>query len=113
MTGGIVLILGPTGRNFAAGMSGGIAYVFDPGGHLGRRCNLDLASIGPLDVADQARVRELLMAHRAATGSRKARVLLQRFDQAIPCFRRVAPVAVAVAVEDTRVLPEIAEEALA
>ena len=96
-------MLGPTGRNFAAGMTGGVAYVFDPGAHLGRRCNLDLASIGPLDTCDQAHVRELLAAHRTATGSRKARVLLQRFEQAIPCFRRVAPKAVAAAV------PEIAE----
>jgi glutamate synthase domain-containing protein 3 len=107
MTGGIVMILGPTGRNFAAGMSGGAAYVFDPGGHLGRRCNLDLSSIGPLEPRDQACVRELLAAHRAATGSRKARVLLQRFDQAIPCFRRVAPIALRVSDADAAI--EIAE----
>ncbi|HEX3701889.1 MAG TPA: glutamate synthase large subunit [Vicinamibacterales bacterium] len=106
MTGGVVLILGPTGKNFAAGMSGGTAYVFDPGARLGLRCNLDLASIGPLDLSDQARVRALLDAHRLATGSRKARALLQRFDQAIPCFRRVAarPLAEAVtAAEETAV----------
>jgi glutamate synthase domain-containing protein 2/glutamate synthase domain-containing protein 1/glutamate synthase domain-containing protein 3 len=93
MTGGVVVILGSTGKNFAAGMSGGVAYVFDPAGRLGRRCNLEIASIGRMGREDRQQVRELLDAHRVATGSRKARILLQRFDQAINCFRRVAPLA--------------------
>ena len=92
MTGGVVLILGGIGKNFAAGMSGGIAYVFDPMRRLGVHGNLELASIAPLDRQDQNRVRELLEAHRAATGSRKARALLQRFTEALACFRRVAPI---------------------
>jgi glutamate synthase domain-containing protein 2/glutamate synthase domain-containing protein 1/glutamate synthase domain-containing protein 3 len=91
MTGGIVLILGGIGKNFAAGMSGGVAYVFDPMRRLGVHGNLEIASIAPLDREDQLRVRELLEAHRAATGSRKARALLQRFAEALACFRRVAP----------------------
>ena len=49
MTGGLVLVLGPTGRNFAAGMSGGIAYVYDPGRTFGQRVNLEMVDVEPLD----------------------------------------------------------------
>ena len=49
MTGGLVVVLGPTGRNFAAGMSGGIAYVYDPTRSFGQRVNLELVDVEPLD----------------------------------------------------------------
>ena len=52
MTGGLVVVLGPTGRNFAAGMSGGIAYVYDPGRTFGQRVNLEMVDVEPLDPAD-------------------------------------------------------------
>ena len=55
MTGGVVLVLGPTGRNFAAGMSGGIAYVYDPGRTFGQRVNLEDVDVEPLDPADAFR----------------------------------------------------------
>jgi glutamate synthase domain-containing protein 2/glutamate synthase domain-containing protein 1/glutamate synthase domain-containing protein 3 len=112
MTGGVVMILGPTGRNFAAGMSGGVAYVFDPGARLGQRCNLDIASMSRLTREDRQVVRGLLDAHRLATGSRRARILLQRFDQAVNCFRRVAPL-VATAALPHEVEMETAEIELA
>ncbi len=52
MTGGLVVVLGPTGRNFAAGMSGGIAYVYDPGRTFGQRVNLEMVDVEPLDPTD-------------------------------------------------------------
>ncbi|HVT41754.1 MAG TPA: glutamate synthase large subunit, partial [Acidimicrobiales bacterium] len=60
MTGGLVVVLGPTGRNFAAGMSGGIAYVYDPERTFGQRVNLDLVDVEPLDASDRTAVRELV-----------------------------------------------------
>ena len=59
MTGGRVVILGPTGRNFAAGMSGGIAYVFDPEGTFGERCNMDLVGFDAIGEADAIELHEL------------------------------------------------------
>ena len=79
--------------------------MFDPMRRLGVHGNLELASLAPLDRQDQNRVRELLEAHRAATGSRKARALLQRFTEALACFRRVAPIPAAAAPAAVEVAP--------
>jgi len=72
MTGGRVLVLGPTGANFAAGMSGGIAWVLDEDGRFAERCNHDGIDIEPLDHAAAYEVRTLLDRHRDATGSQRA-----------------------------------------
>jgi glutamate synthase (ferredoxin) len=77
MTGGRVLIIGPTGRNFAAGMSGGIAYVWDHKGNFADHCNLAGVSLSALDDDDRAYVHGLLQQHLAATGSERARGLLK------------------------------------
>ncbi len=58
MTGGLVVVIGPTGRNFAAGMSGGIAFVWDPGRTFGQRVNLEMVDVEPLDPTDAFRVRD-------------------------------------------------------
>ncbi len=69
MTGGTVLVLGAVGRNFAAGMTGGVAYVFDPDGLLERRANRDTVDLEALDDADLEAVIDLLHRHREETGS--------------------------------------------
>src|SRR5439155_24649102 len=70
MTGGHVVVLGRTGRNFAAGMSGGIAYVLDVDGDFKRRSNLGMVDLEPLDRAEDIElVRDLIRRHIAATGS--------------------------------------------
>ena len=69
MTGGHVVVLGRTGRNFAAGMSGGIAYVLDEDGGFSGRCNHELVDLEELDAADDALVRSLVEEHLERTGS--------------------------------------------
>jgi len=76
MTGGTVVVVGPTGINFAAGMSGGEAFVWDRDGNLARRLNVAMAASDELDEQDEARLLALLKSHREATGSsRVARIL--------------------------------------
>src|SRR5204863_1671255 len=73
MTGGRVVVLGRTGRNFAAGMSGGIAYVVDDDGLFARRCKRGMVELGPLDEADEITfVRDLIRRHVGHTGSEYA-----------------------------------------
>jgi glutamate synthase domain-containing protein 3 len=91
MTGGIVVVLGKTGRNFAAGMSGGIAYVYDKQRGFHDRCNLDLVDLEELDESDEARVRELISEHVARTGSMVARNLLASWGRARERFVKVMP----------------------
>ena len=69
MTGGIAVVLGPTGRNFAAGMSGGIAYVLDEDGTFERRCNTELVGFDPIEPGDAETLRALVEEHRDRTGS--------------------------------------------
>jgi glutamate synthase (NADPH/NADH) large chain/glutamate synthase (ferredoxin) len=80
MTGGCVVVLGPTGRNFAAGMSGGIAYVLDDDGTFLSRCNTQLVGLEPLEAQDEERVRELVGEHAERTGSPVAAAVLERWD---------------------------------
>ncbi len=82
MTGGRVVVLGPTGRNFAAGMSGGIAYVYDKDRRFEGRCNLDSSTSKPLDEADAASVQPLISEHVMRTGSVVGRNLLASWDRA-------------------------------
>jgi glutamate synthase (ferredoxin) len=92
MTGGRVVVLGQSGRNFAAGMSGGIAYVFDVDGEFKRRCNLGMVDVGPLDQAEEiALVRDLIRRHVAATGSTYAARFLEDWLGVQPRFVRVMP----------------------
>ena len=76
MTGGRVVVLGPTGRNFAAGMSGGIAYVYDRDRRFEGRCNLELVELEPLGPEDVQEVQELIKEHVARTGSLVGRNIL-------------------------------------
>ncbi|HVC86268.1 MAG TPA: glutamate synthase large subunit [Gaiellaceae bacterium] len=88
MTGGRVVVIGPTGRNFAAGMSGGIAYVLDDD-RFAARCNTQLVALEPLEEADEIVVRSLLDEHVARTGSPVADALLADWDPAR--FTKVIP----------------------
>jgi glutamate synthase (NADPH/NADH) large chain/glutamate synthase (ferredoxin) len=82
MTGGCVVVIGPTGRNFAAGMSGGIAYVLDDEGTFASRCNQQLVGLHALTVDDEASVRALLDEHAKRTGSPVAAKLLAEWNPA-------------------------------
>ncbi len=121
MTGGVVVVLGYTGRNFAAGMSGGIAYVLDEDGTFARRCNLSMVELEPVmeeeemiarhyhqagdldmhgrvDVMadmtrfDAERLHQLIEHHARYTGSRRAREILAHWADYLPKFRKVMPV---------------------
>jgi len=106
MTGGRVVVLGATGRNFAAGMSGGIAYVLDVDGGFAGRCNTDLVDL--LDVADDREELQALVAeHAQRTGSARAEALLEDWDAAVERFVKVMPR------DYARVLEERAEAAKA
>jgi glutamate synthase domain-containing protein 3 len=93
MTGGRVAILGKTGRNFAAGMSGGIAYVFDEDGKFSSRCNLGMIHLEPLaQSGGDAELQEMIRAHLQRTASRKAKQILDQWAEHRSKFVRVIPV---------------------
>src|SRR2546428_329973 len=92
MTGGRVVVLGRTGRNFAAGMSGGVAYVLDADGDFKRRCNPGMVDLEPLDPAEDLEpVRDLIRRHIASTGSTYARKILDDWIGLQPRFVKVMP----------------------
>ena len=92
MTGGRVLILGGTGRNFAAGMSGGVVYALDEAHDLYTRINKTGLLVGPVrNSEDVQELRELLEAHAEATGSGKAAAILADFKAYLPAFKKIIP----------------------
>jgi glutamate synthase (NADPH) large chain len=91
MTGGRVVVLGPTGRNFGAGMSGGIAYVFDVDGRFGSRLNDEMVVLDELDDDDRSFLHETVQRHRDLTGSAVAERLLASWSVKVSRFRKVLP----------------------
>ncbi|HEX6729820.1 MAG TPA: glutamate synthase large subunit [Pyrinomonadaceae bacterium] len=92
MTGGRVIVLGPTGRNFAAGMSGGIAYVLDYRGDFITRCNRKIVEITAIEDASEIElVKNMIFRHAEYTGSRRATEILLSWDELISSFVRVLP----------------------
>ena len=91
MTGGRVVILGSTGRNFAAGMSGGIAYVYDVDGKFASLCNQDMVDLDPLNEDDVAEMKEMISRHYAYTGSTVAKFVLDDFENQLRNFVKVFP----------------------
>ena len=92
MTGGRVVILGSTGRNFAAGMSGGIAYVFDEQEMFKERCNLEMVTLEQIvENDDIAELRELIEKHHTCTGSDLAKRLLENWPNTLTKFVKVMP----------------------
>jgi glutamate synthase (NADPH/NADH) large chain/glutamate synthase (ferredoxin) len=104
MTGGRVVVLGPTGRNFAAGMSGGLAFVLDEDGAFRRRINATmLDQLEPLDEGDAIEVRDLVDEHLRRTGSPVARRVLDEWESLLGAFVKVFPA------DYKRVLAELAQ----
>jgi glutamate synthase (NADPH/NADH) large chain len=91
MTGGIVVVLGTTGRNFGAGMSGGVAYVFDEDGLFDARCNHEMVALEALSEAEAEKVKELVVEHATRTGSTKAAELLEAWAEVLPKIVKVMP----------------------
>ncbi len=92
MTGGRVVILGRTGKNFAAGMSGGIAYVLDEERDLYMRLNKALVSLETVcEKADVLELKALITEHAEATGSEKAKRILDSFEEYVPKFKKIIP----------------------
>src|SRR5205823_968592 len=107
MTGGVAVVIGPTGRNFAAGMSGGSAFIFDEAGDFPQRCNREMVDLeGLQEPEDLALVRDLLIQHAGYTGSAVAARILSDWDWAIDKFVKVMPV------DYRRVLEERKRQAL-
>ncbi|MDZ5811129.1 glutamate synthase large subunit [Halorubrum sp. AD140] len=103
MTGGVVAVLGDTGRNFAAGMSGGVAYVYDPDDRLGDRVNRGMVSLSEtLDESDERMLRRLVENHRAYTDSDRAAELLDDWAATLDGFVRVFPDAYADVIAEGR-----------
>ncbi len=93
MTGGLVVVLGRTGLNFAAGMSGGIAYVLDDDQLFDTRCNLEMVDIEPVSsAADVQQLRELIEDYETATRSEQASKILRHWEESLPSFVKVIPV---------------------
>lgn len=103
MTGGTIVVLGPTGYNFAAGMSGGTAYVFDADDQFPPRCNMDSVDLesvfAPEDVEE---LRTLLVRHVELTGSRKAAAILDTWESSLPLFIKIMPIEYQRALERRR-----------
>ena len=92
MTKGVVVVLGRTGRNFAAGMSGGFAYVYDEDGSFRRRCNHEMVDLEDVvEEDDLSTLRRLIQQHFESTGSTKAQTLLQSWDEIVPRFVKIFP----------------------
>jgi glutamate synthase (NADPH/NADH) large chain len=91
MTGGRVVVLGSTGRNFAAGMSGGVAYVSTARRDFARFCNVEMVDLEPLDDEDLAFVHDLVARHVGLTGSRLGARLLSDWRSAAPEWTKVMP----------------------
>ena len=93
MTGGRVVVLGPTGRNFAAGMSGGVAYILDEAGDFAaKRCNKAMVGIETVeDPAEAANLRHFIERHATLTGSARAKAVLAKWESNLPKFVKVMP----------------------
>ncbi len=92
MTGGHVVILGPTGKNFAAGMSGGIVYVLDENNCLYRNLNKEMVLMEKVESkSDQEELKRIIEKHVEATGSIKGKTVLDNFDEYLPKFKKIIP----------------------
>ena len=91
MTGGVAVILGNTGRNFAAGMSGGIAYVYDTSNNFAANCNLEMVELDPLDETDAIQLKAFIQQHFKYTNSSVAAFILKDFDHQLTHFIKVFP----------------------
>ncbi|MEY2590950.1 MAG: glutamate synthase large chain, partial [Acidimicrobiaceae bacterium] len=91
MTGGRVVVLGPTGRNFGAGMSGGLAFVYDPDDTFARRLNFEMVDLDPLEEEDKDWLRSVIRTHQSETDSGVAARILARWHDEVRSFVKVFP----------------------
>jgi len=91
MTGGIVVVLGPTGRNFAAGMSGGVAYILDEKGDFPTKCNKAMVALEQLDEEDVVTLKTMVENHAINTKSARAAAILKEWGTFLPKFIKVMP----------------------
>ena len=92
MTGGVVVILGSTGRNFGAGMSGGIAFVYDENGDFESRFNSGLADLEVVaEIEDTNVLKDMIENHEKLTGSKQAGMILGNWQESISKFKKVMP----------------------
>jgi glutamate synthase (NADPH) large chain len=91
MTGGTVVILGDTGRNFAAGMSGGVAYIYDVKGNFSEQCNKEMVDLDPVDEEDKKELKKLISDHFKYTKSTVAKFVLDDFENQLKNFVKVFP----------------------
>ena len=91
MTGGKVVVLGPTGRNFAAGMSGGVAYILDEAGDFAKRCNVQMVALEKMEPEEAEEVRQMIKRHSEYTKSQKAFKVLALWEEMLPKFVKVMP----------------------
>ncbi len=111
MTGGVVVILGNTGINFAAGMSGGIAYVYDESEMFGSRCNLDMVDLESVwREKDKKDLHALISKYHTYTGSARAKMILGDWESHLPLFVKVMPLDYRKALERMRLEEEVESE---
>ena len=92
MTGGRVVVLGKTGRNFAAGMSGGVAYIYDPSQNFKQNCNLSMVDLeGGVDDEEIELLKRLINNHLKYTESQPAKKILKNFESELIHFVKVMP----------------------
>jgi len=91
MTGGRIVILGDTGRNFAAGMSGGLAYIYDVNGNFASLCNTEMVDLDPAGEEDSVEIKDMIQKHYAYTGSAVAKFVLDDFENQLKSFVKVFP----------------------
>lgn len=91
MTGGLIVVLGPTGRNFAAGMSGGVAFIYDPDKTFKAKCNTELIDFDPMDLEDYRGLKRRIEKHHHYTNSDVAEKILANWDEEVMNFVKVMP----------------------
>ena len=92
MTGGTVVVLGSTGRNFAAGMSGGMAFIYDENGTFSERCNMEMVDLEPVtEEEDELLLRRLITDHAKLTGSSTAQTMSDSWEDMKKKFVKVMP----------------------
>ena len=103
MTGGTVVILGDTGRNFAAGMSGGVAYVWDVNKAFVKNCNMEMVLLDTLESEDEALLRRMIFSHQEFTQSKLAAHILSYWQTAFKQFIKVMPIDYKAVLEKKRI----------
>jgi len=113
MTGGVVVVLGPTGNNFAAGMSGGLAYIYDDSELFDTRCNLDMVDVESVwQEEDVRRLRGMIEGHFQHTGSPRAAQILENWESRLPLFVKIMPIEYRKSLERMRLEEELNAESV-